>query len=97
MLRALLELWKDVVHRLDHRLDDVNERRLLAPEQPRMPHGSAKDSPQNIPSTFVRREHAVGKEKRDRSRVIGENTEGRGRDRVGDHVRSATTAFRPQA
>src|SRR5512133_795525 len=58
---ALPQLWIDITHRVDHRLHDADERRLLAPEKPRMPNRSAQDAPEHIPAAVVRRKDTVGK------------------------------------
>src|SRR4026208_2588672 len=59
-----------VTHQLDDELDDRYEHWRSATEQPGMPHSAAQNSAEHIPSSLVRREHAIREKKRDRARVI---------------------------
>ena len=76
VLRAVEELGVDPSHSLDHRLHHRRQCGLLTAEQPRVPNGPAKDPAQDVPTTLVRGKYAIGKQERDRARVIGDDTKG---------------------
>ncbi len=62
-----------VAHRLDDDLRGLREERLAAAEQPPVAHRAAHDPAQDVPAPLVRRQHAVGDEKRDGARVVGDD------------------------
>ena len=87
----------DVAHRVDDRLHDVTSVGSRAAEQPRVAHRATQDAAQHVAASFVRREHAVGEQERDRARVIGEHAERRRIDRVRHDVDRPSRCARPCA
>src|SRR6202035_1165042 len=60
VLAALRELRVHIAHRIDHRLYDGDQRRLLAAEQPGVTHGATQDPPKHVPAALVRWKDPVG-------------------------------------
>ena len=60
-------------HLVDHSVDDAHQRRLAAPEQPRVADGSPKDATEDIASPFVRRKDAVGEQEPYGPGVVGQD------------------------
>ena len=93
----MAKLGIDVAHRVDHRLDDVHERRLAPAEQPGVAHRAAQDAAQHVAAALVGRKHAVREEKRHGARVVGEHAERRRVDGVRHDVGAARAPSDPHS
>ncbi len=52
--------------------DDGDQGRLVAAEEPRVAHGASQNAAQHVATSVVGGKHAIGKEERDRTRMVGE-------------------------
>ena len=62
-----------VAHHATDRARQLGQGRLAPAQQPGVAHGAPQDAPQHVAAAFVRRIDAIGEQKGDGARVVGEH------------------------